>query len=155
MIDAYRQEVAEREGEEHRAAKRQREQAGEAAPESCAGARGEAEIVCRPDAAPAARSAITWRPARTSTFEIRARAGGRSTTSCSASRSRPRADVEVWGTNTDIEGYVPGHFEGEATVRLTCPALRLAPGEYVVDVAIHAKDGGALRLPAPAPSPSR
>jgi hypothetical protein len=26
-------------------------------------------------------------------------------------------------------------------VRLACPALRLAPGEYVVDVAVHSRDG--------------
>ena len=26
-------------------------------------------------------------------------------------------------------------------MRLACPALRLAPGEYVVDVAIHSKEG--------------
>ncbi|HEY4562765.1 MAG TPA: Wzt carbohydrate-binding domain-containing protein, partial [Thermoanaerobaculia bacterium] len=49
--------------------------------------------------------------------------------------------VEVWGTNTDLEGYVPTRLEGEATVRIACPALRLAPGEYVVDVAVHSKEG--------------
>ena len=48
---------------------------------------------------------------------------------------------EVWGTNTDMEGYAAGRFEGEAVVRLACPALRLAPGEYVVDVAVHSKEG--------------
>ncbi len=26
-------------------------------------------------------------------------------------------------------------------MRLACPALRLAPGEYVVDVAVHTRDG--------------
>ncbi len=30
---------------------------------------------------------------------------------------------------------------GEVVVRLTCPALRLAPGEYTLDVAVHARDG--------------
>ena len=28
-------------------------------------------------------------------------------------------------------------------VRLVCPELRLAPGEYAVDVAVHARDGRA------------
>ncbi|MEA2695625.1 MAG: hypothetical protein QOJ16_5012, partial [Acidobacteriota bacterium] len=37
--------------------------------------------------------------------------------------------------------YVPGRFEGETTVRIACPALRLAPGEYRVDVAVHTRDG--------------
>ena len=36
---------------------------------------------------------------------------------------------------------MPGAFEGEATVRLACPALRLGPGDYVVDVAVHSKEG--------------
>ena len=48
---------------------------------------------------------------------------------------------EVWGTNTDLDGYVPGRLEGEVTVRLACPALRLAPGEYGVDVAVHSRAG--------------
>ena len=26
-------------------------------------------------------------------------------------------------------------------MRLTCPALRLGPGDYVVDVAVHSKEG--------------
>ncbi len=49
--------------------------------------------------------------------------------------------VECWGTNTHLAGFAPGRLEGESTVRLTCPALRLAPGEYLLDVAVHARDG--------------
>jgi ABC-type polysaccharide/polyol phosphate transport system ATPase subunit len=49
--------------------------------------------------------------------------------------------IEVWGTNTDLAGLRPEGFTGEARVRLVCPALRLAPGEYRVDVAVHARDG--------------
>ena len=26
-------------------------------------------------------------------------------------------------------------------MRLVCPALRLGPGEYLIDVAVHARDG--------------
>ncbi len=49
--------------------------------------------------------------------------------------------VEVWGTNTDLAGFRPERFEGTARVRLACPALRLGPGEYLVDAAVHAHDG--------------
>jgi hypothetical protein len=35
----------------------------------------------------------------------------------------------------------PRRFEGKATVVVRCPELRLAPGEYLVDLAIHARDG--------------
>ncbi|HEY4591635.1 MAG TPA: ABC transporter ATP-binding protein, partial [Thermoanaerobaculia bacterium] len=45
VIDAYRQEVAEREGEEHRAARRQRERAGEEVPEELRWGSREAEIL--------------------------------------------------------------------------------------------------------------
>ena len=49
--------------------------------------------------------------------------------------------VEVWGTNTDIDGFASERFSGRAKVSLECPSLRLAPGEYLVDVAAHAQDG--------------
>ncbi len=49
--------------------------------------------------------------------------------------------VECWGTNTHLAGFAPDRLEGVATVRLVCPALRLAPGEYLLDVAVHARDG--------------
>ena len=49
--------------------------------------------------------------------------------------------VECWGTNTDLEGLRPERLAGRATVRVRCPGLRLAPGEYLVDLAVHARDG--------------
>ena len=49
--------------------------------------------------------------------------------------------VECWGTNTDLAGHVPARLEGRATVRVRCPQLRLAPGEYLVDVAVHSREG--------------
>ncbi len=50
--------------------------------------------------------------------------------------------VECWGTNTDLDGYRSEALAtGSATVTVSCPNLRLAPGEYLVDVAIHARDG--------------
>jgi lipopolysaccharide transport system ATP-binding protein len=140
VIDAYRQEVAEREGEEHRTAKAHREAAGGGVSEELRWGSREAEIAAvRLLAGGEERYHVeSGEPV---TFEIRARA------------ERPLDDFvfgvavatprgnEVWGTNTDLEGYVSGTFEGEATVRLTCPALRLGPGDYVVDVAIHSKEG--------------
>ncbi|HTG32098.1 MAG TPA: ABC transporter ATP-binding protein [Thermoanaerobaculia bacterium] len=140
VIDAYRQEVAEREGEEHLAAKRQREQSGEEVSEELRWGSREAEIVAlRMLAGGEERYLVTT--GEDVVFEIRARAEKPLDDFVfGVAISTPR-DFEVWGTNTDIEGYAAGHFEGEATVRLACPALRLAPGEYVVDVAIHSKEG--------------
>jgi hypothetical protein len=67
--------------------------------------------------------------------------------------------VEVWGTNTDLEGWRPERLEGTAQVRVELPALQLAAGEYVLDVAVHARDGapydyrkGALSFSVTAPS---
>ena len=140
VIDAYRQEVAEREGEEHLAAKRQREQAGEGLSEELRWGSREAEIVAiRLLAGDEERYLVE--AGEDVVFEMRARADRPLDDFVfGIAVSTPR-NVEVWGTNTDLEGYVPGCFEGEATVRLACPALRLGPGEYVVDVAVHSKEG--------------
>jgi len=55
--------------------------------------------------------------------------------------STPRG-VECWGTNTDLSGWVPKLLHsGSARVRIICPELRLAPGEYLLDVAIHSREG--------------
>lgn len=55
--------------------------------------------------------------------------------------STPRG-TECWGTNSGLAGFEPQTLsQGETTVRLSCPSLRLAPGEYLVDVAVHAHDG--------------
>jgi lipopolysaccharide transport system ATP-binding protein len=140
VIDAYRQEVAEREGEEHLAAKRQREQAGEEVAEELRWGSREAEILAiRLLVGGEERYHVTT--GEDVVFEIRARAEKPLDDFVfGVAISTPRS-FEVWGTNTDMEGYAAGHFEGEAVVRLACPALRLAPGEYVVDVAIHSKEG--------------
>jgi ABC-type polysaccharide/polyol phosphate transport system ATPase subunit len=140
VIDAYRQEVAEREGEEHLAAKREREKAGEGLSEELRWGSREAEIVAiRLLAGGEERYHVET--GEDVVFEIRARADRPLDDFVfGVAVSTPR-NVEVWGTNTDLEGYAPGRFEGEATVRLACPALRLGPGEYVVDVAVHSKEG--------------
>lgn len=140
VIDAYRQEVAQQEGEQHLAAKREREQAGEEVSQELRWGSREAEIVSLRLLA-GGEERYHVESGEDLVFEIRARA------------DRPLEDFvfgiavatprghEVWGTNTDLEGYDPGRFEGEATVRLACPAMRLGPGEYVVDVAVHSKEG--------------
>jgi len=158
VIDAYRQEVAEREGEEHREDKRRREATGEAVADELRWGSREAEIVgVRLLAAGEERYHVAT--GEDLTFEIRARAARPLDDFVFGVAIKTPRDTEVWGTNTDLAGYAPGHFEGEATVRLTCPACRLAPGEYLVDVAIHAKDGApydyhrrALNLTVTAPT---
>ena len=50
--------------------------------------------------------------------------------------------IECWGTNTDLDGRLPKRLSaGRAEVEVRCPDLRLAPGEYLLDVAVHARDG--------------
>ncbi len=56
--------------------------------------------------------------------------------------STPRG-VECWGTNTDIAGFEPLRLGNRATVRIACRDLRLAAGEYEVDLAVHSRDGVA------------
>ena len=152
VVDAYRQAVAEEEGREHREAKEARERedvveaaetpAAEEAPKEVLrwGSRA-AEItgVRLLDAAGAER--YHFASGESVTFEISARAAKRLEDFVfGVALATPRG-TEVWGTNTDLGGFEPESFEGEARVRLVCPSLRLAPGEYLVDVAVHAEDG--------------
>jgi ABC-type polysaccharide/polyol phosphate transport system ATPase subunit len=140
VIDAYRQEVAEREGEAHRAAKEERERSAEEVAQELRWGSREAEIT-------AVRLLVGGEEryhletGETATFEIRARAPQRLTDFVFGVAINTPRGFEVWGTNTDLEGFTPGGFEGDAVVRLTCPDLRLAPGDYLVDVAVHNKDG--------------
>jgi ABC-type polysaccharide/polyol phosphate transport system ATPase subunit len=142
VIDAYRQEVAEREGEAHQAAKERREAAGEeVAPELRWGSR-EAEIVSV-RLLVGGEERYNLETGDAVVFEIQARTERLMEDFVfGVAVSTPRG-YEVWGTNTDLAGHAPARFEGEAVIRLTCPALRLAPGEYVVDVAVHSKEGVA------------
>jgi len=168
VADAYRQDVAEQEGRDHLEAKEERErrreeaerapaepvaeppegagsesgsEAGEAEEEPQRWGSREAEIVRARllDAGGAER--YHFASGEPVTFEIEAVARA------------PLADVvfgvgvftprgiECWGTNTALAGRVSESMEGFATARLRCPALRLGPGEYLLDVALHAKDG--------------
>ena len=49
--------------------------------------------------------------------------------------------IECWGTNTHLEGFASEGLDSAARARVICPALRLAPGEYLLDVAVHSREG--------------
>lgn len=140
VIDAYREAVAEAEGEAHRAAK---QQGGEAAADgNRRWGSGEVRIL-------QARMHVDGREhyhlasGATVAFEIEVEAAAPVEDFVfGVAISTPRG-VDCWGTNTDLAGFEPGRLAGRARVRLECPALRLGPGEYVVDVAAHARDGKA------------
>jgi ABC-type polysaccharide/polyol phosphate transport system ATPase subunit len=81
------------------------------------------------------------------------RTGEPVTVEISASPSRPLADfvfgvglftpedVCVHGSNTEIDGLRAARFDGPARVRLTIARCDLGPGTYLLDVAIHARNG--------------
>jgi hypothetical protein len=158
VVDAYRQAVAEEEGREHREAKARREGRApeEVAPGSPAAAevddRGEplrwgsrraeierARLVAGAPGAGAERYHVeSGEPV---TFEIEARAPEPLTDFVFGVAVATPRGVECWGTNTELAGLEAGRFSGRARIRLVCPSLRLGPGEYLVDVAVHARDG--------------
>ena len=49
--------------------------------------------------------------------------------------------TSIYGTNTDIEGYLPRSIAGSGRVLLTLENLSLVEGTYMVDVAAHRRDG--------------
>ena len=49
--------------------------------------------------------------------------------------------VSVYGTNTHLEEFVPARAEGAGEVRLHLDDLRLVEGTYLLDVAVHRRDG--------------
>ncbi len=154
VVDAYREWVAVAEGQAHQQAKEQRElEAGESAEEAEEAEEAEAQ-----------REALRWGSGEAVIEQIRIVVGGEERYyfqtgdtvdfEISARANRPFDDFvfgiaiqtprggECWGTNTDLEGFVPSRLdEGAVTVRIRCPNFRLAPGEYMVDVAVHARDG--------------
>ncbi len=50
----------------------------------------------------------------------------------------------VYGTNTDLEGWVPDRVEGKGTVRFVVPSLDLVAGTYRIDAAVHTRNGRAF-----------
>jgi ABC-type polysaccharide/polyol phosphate transport system ATPase subunit len=138
VVDAYRQAVAEEEGAEHLAAARAgQEEAGEV----LRWGSGQAEITTVRLLGPDGSERYHLQSGDRAVFEIHARAARPLTDFVFGIAVNTPRGFECWGTNTDLEGLVPGELAGDVVVRVTCPALRLAPGEYSVDVAIHARDG--------------
>jgi ABC-type polysaccharide/polyol phosphate transport system ATPase subunit len=171
VADAYRQAVAEAEGRRHREEKERDEEAvaGDGAAAGDAATDGSDDGPRR------------WGSRQAEIVGVRLLVGGKeryhlksgeAATVELAVEARERLDdfvfgialatprgVEVWGTNTDLEGFRAERLEGSAKVRVELPALQLAAGEYVLDVAVHARDGapydyrkGALSLSVTAPS---
>jgi ABC-type polysaccharide/polyol phosphate transport system ATPase subunit len=52
--------------------------------------------------------------------------------------------TDVYGTNTDIEGWQPQELSGRGEMRIEFPSLELAPGRYLVDAAVHTRLGMAF-----------
>ena len=53
-----------------------------------------------------------------------------------------RADgTQVSGHNTDLAGFVPRRLARDGEMCCVYDSLQLAPGDYLVDVAVHARDG--------------
>jgi ABC-type polysaccharide/polyol phosphate transport system ATPase subunit len=53
-----------------------------------------------------------------------------------------RADgTQVSGHNTDLAGLVPRRLANDGEVSCEYDSLQLSPGEYLVDVAVHARNG--------------
>ena len=171
VADAYRQDVAEQEGRDHLEAKeereRQREEAERAAEEPAEpvaqapqggqpeggselgkteeepqrwGSR-EAEIVRARLLDGSGTERYHFASGEAVTFEIEAVARAPLADVVFGVGVFTPRDIECWGTNTALAGRVSESMEGSATARLHCPALRLGPGEYLLDVALHARDG--------------
>lgn len=162
VVAAYRQAVAEAEGKEHREAKEERQQAVTAdaekidaagGPGSDAGEESEKEILrwgTREAEVLSARmlngdgaERYNFETGDEVVLEILARAREELTDFVFGIGIFTFRGVECWGTNTTLAGFESGTLTGEVVVRVTCPELRLAPGEYSLDVAIHARDGYA------------
>lgn len=156
VVDAYRQAVAEEEGREH-------QEAAEAGRSSRAGGGQELPDGVELDAggeplrwgsrraevtaarllvgAPDAAERYHLESGEGAVFEVEVVAHEPLTDFVFGVAVRTPRGVECWGTNTELAGYEGRRLEGPARVRLVCPELRLGSGEYLVDVAVHARDG--------------
>ena len=134
IVDAYRESVAEAEGRQHREEKESEEREPERWGSGAARlvhaelrVGGEERYHLAPgDPVEFLLEVETAEPLEDFVFGIAIRT--------------PRGQ-EVWGTNTELEGLRPRRLGRRARVRIRCPELRLAPGEYEVDLAVHARDG--------------
>ncbi len=142
VVDAYRQAVAEAEGEAHREERDEEAEARDAGDrdERRWGSR-EAEIAAVRLLGPGGEERYHLASGEPATFELAVRSRQPLDDFVFGVRVATPRGVECWGTNTHLEGFTAGRLEGAATVRLVCPALRLAPGEYLLDVAVHSREG--------------
>lgn len=146
VIDAYREAVADAEADEHREAKsaRRDEESSEESDDD--------EMVLRWGSREAEIHEARLYAEGEETYHLRS--GDDAVVEIEVEVKEPLEDfvfgigiwtprsVEVWGVNTDIEGYEPERLEpGRTIVRLHLEDLRLAPGEYFLDIAVHTDDG--------------
>lgn len=143
VIDAYRLEVAEGEGREHRVEQAAQADgaAATAADEPLRWGSGAAEIAAVRLFDSRGDERYHFASGEPVIIEMAATAAAALTDFVFGIMITTPRGVECFGTNTDLAGLVSRHFLGAATVRLVCPTLRLAPGEYQVDAAVHARDG--------------
>ena len=150
VVDAYRQAVAEEEGREHREEqerrrekRRQRAEAGEETEGEGTERWGSRQAEIRTVRLLDRRGEATHllESGRDAVVEMELRTAEPLEDFVFGIAVNTPRGIEVWGTNTHLEGFEPGLLDGEATVRLHCPGLRLAAGEYTLDVAVHSKDG--------------
>lgn len=139
VVDAYRQAVAEAEGREHFQAKEER--GHEVATQPKRWGSGVAQIagVRLLDGSGAER--YHFESGETVVFEFDVEASDRLEDFVFGVAIKTPRGADCWGTNTYLEGFEGEAFEGCTTVRVSCPSLRLGAGEYLVDVAVHAKNG--------------
>ncbi len=147
VVDAYRGSIAAAEGLGHQQAKEDREdEAGDAVPDE------EPEEPMRWGSGEALIESVTilvggeeryyFQTGATVRFRIAVRAHRDFEDFVFGIAIRTPRGIECWGANTDLDGFVPSRLEtGVQEVNIDCPCLRLGPGEYLVDVAAHARDG--------------
>jgi len=169
VVDAYRKAVAEEEGRTHREAKEERARKLESAEAPPPPGAAPVEKVPVAESEPAEEAAepgeaLRWgsREAEVTAVRLLDRerreryyfeSGEEVCFEIEVEAQRPLTDVvfgvglftprgiECWGTNTHLEGYASAAMDSAATARVVCPALRLAPGEYLLDVAVHSREG--------------
>ncbi len=146
VVDAYREWVAAAEGHAHQQAKELREHENlepeeESEEEALRWGSGEA-VIEQIRILVDGEERYYFQTGDTVNFEISARANHELEDFVFGIAIQTPRGGECWGTNTDLDGFVPARLaDGAVTVNVMCPNLRLGAGEYVVDVAVHARDG--------------
>jgi ABC-type polysaccharide/polyol phosphate transport system ATPase subunit len=164
VVDAYRKAVAEEEGRVHHEAKEERARKLESAEPATPPEEPQPVAESEPLEEPEPEEALRWgsREAEVTAVRLLDRerreryyfeSGEEVCFEIEVEARRPLDDVvfgvglftprgtECWGTNTHLEGYASEGLASAATARVVCPALRLAPGEYLLDVAVHSREG--------------